>query len=145
MGWLATVERNPDGGFPSAAHRMLPDQRLFAVISGRDRPSASALESLARRGTSVAALVLEGFTAGDDAAPVIRTLQAARIQAVAGRKGAIEDAIQHIETGGTPRVAPRATGVSPKTQAPAADLAGHDASEENQDSPDEAPPERLAA
>ena len=107
MGRLATVERNPDGGFPSAAHRILPDQRVFAVISGRDRASASALESLARRGASVAALVLEGFAAGDDAAPVIRSLQAAHIQAVTGRKGAIEDAIQLIETGGQSRVAQR--------------------------------------
>ena len=48
-------------------------------------------------------LVLEGFAAGDDAAPVIRSLQAAHIQAVAGRKGAIEDAINLIETGGQSR------------------------------------------
>ncbi len=100
---LATVEQNSHGSLPSAIHHVMPDQRFFAIISGRDRASASALESLARRGAPGAVLVLEGFAAGDDAAPVIRSLQAAHIQAVAGRKGAIEDAINLIETGGQSR------------------------------------------
>ncbi len=146
MGQLAIVERNPDGGFPSAAHRILPDQRVFAIISGRDRASAAALESLARRGASVAALVLEGFASGDGAAPVLRSLQAARIQAVAGRRGAIEDTIRLIETGGRspamqrPASTPAGTNVETRTSA-----TGRDATEHEPESPGGVPPQELAA
>ncbi len=145
MGLLATVERNPAGGFPSAAHRILPDQRVFAVISGRDRASASALESLARRGASVAALVLEGFAAGDAAAPVLRSLQAAHVQAIAGRKGAIEDAIQLIETGGQSRVAPRPVETAPRTVANTGATRIGSEAPGSEESPGGVPPQKLAA
>ena len=145
MGRLATVERNPDGGFPAAARRILPDQRVFAVISGRDRASASALESLARRGASVAALVLEGFAPGDDAAPVLRSLRGARIRAVAGRKGAIEDAIRLIETGGQSRVAPRPVGTVPETVANTGTTSIGSEAPRSEESVDGTHPRELAA
>ena len=52
-----------------------------------------------RRGSDVAAVVFEGFTAGDDAGNAVNTLLSSGINAISCSRGEFSDAVSRMERG----------------------------------------------
>ena len=85
----------------------MPGQRVFTVVSSKDVASISAIASLSRRGAAVAAVVLEGFTDGDESGPAVGRLLHAGVAAIPCVKGELQEALAAIENGVTRRAASR--------------------------------------
>ena len=94
---LAVLDAKPGRSLGSALKGVQPGDRVLAVVWARDAASATALAALCRRGCSVAAVVLEGFASGDEAAHTLGLLRRAGAAVVACRRGALEEAVAAIE------------------------------------------------
>jgi len=94
---LAVLDPKPGRSLGSALKEVQPGDRVFGVVWARDAASVMALAALCRRGCSVAAVVLEGFAPGDEAAHALGLLRRAGAAVVACRRGALEEAVAAIE------------------------------------------------
>jgi len=94
---LAVLDAAPGRSLDSALRLLQTEGRVFAVVWARDTASIAALSALCRRGCSVAAVVLEGFAPGDEAAHALAMLREAGAAVVACRRGALEEAVAAIE------------------------------------------------
>jgi uncharacterized protein (DUF58 family) len=104
MHTLAIAERDPGSPMSTSLKDVMPGQRVFTVVSSKDVASISAIASLSRRG---AAVVLEGFTYGDESGPAVGRLLHAGVAAIPCVKGEIREALAAIENGVTRRAASR--------------------------------------
>ena len=94
---LAVLEAAPGRSLGNILRLLEAEGRVFAVVWARDAASVAALSALCRRGCSVAAVVLEGFAPGDEAAHAQAVLREAGAAVVACRCGALEEAVSAIE------------------------------------------------
>lgn len=108
---LAVIEQSLDSPLALTLRNVPTAMRTLGIVAARDRAGAAALALLARRGVSVAAVVLEGFDSGADGFGTVRALERSGIAAIACRRGAIEQAVSLMEQGRTRAAIGRAPGL----------------------------------
>jgi uncharacterized protein (DUF58 family) len=96
---LALVEPGPLKLLGNAIASIPGTARVLAIVSAQDRVSIKALASLALRGGPVSAVVLGGFTEGDDTTAAVTSLRATGVSTIECQRGALEECISAIESG----------------------------------------------
>lgn len=114
---LAQIEDQTTG----TASRWIEDinvgERVLAFVHSSNSELLSSLTAMARSGSEIAAVVFEGFMAGDNAGHAVNTLTSVGINAISCRLGEFSQAIKQMEQGaaaaGTPVVTPVLEPVDP--------------------------------
>lgn len=107
---LAKIEDQASG----TASRWIEDisvgERVLAFVHSSNSGLLSSLAAMSRSGSEIAAVVFEGFMAGDDAGHAVNTLTSVGINAISCHLGEFSQAIRQMEQGaaavGTPVVTP---------------------------------------
>jgi len=96
---LALVETGPLKILGNAIVSIPSSARVLAIVSAQDRVSIRALASLSLRGGSVSAVVLGGFSEGDDSTAAVMSLRATGVSTIDCQRGELEECISAIESG----------------------------------------------
>ena len=114
---LAQIEDQISG----TASRWIEDisvgERVLAFVHSSNSELLSSLAAMARSGSEIAAVVFEGFMAGDNTGHAVNTLTSVGISAISCHLGEFSQAVKQMEQGatavGTPAVVPVLVPVDP--------------------------------
>ena len=96
---LAQIEDQPSGTAIRWSEEISVGERVLAFVHSSNTDLLAALTAMAKSGSDVAAVVFEGFTAGDDAGNAVNTLLSSGINAISCSRGEFSDAVSRMERG----------------------------------------------
>lgn len=99
MSDLAQIEDQPAGTSSDWIQGVNGGERVIAFIHSGNSDLLSALTSMARSGSDVAAVVFEGFMPGDNAQHAVNILASVGVSAISCRRGELSRAMKLMEQG----------------------------------------------
>jgi uncharacterized protein (DUF58 family) len=96
---LARIADQPAGTSSRWAEEVSPGERVLAFVHSSNSELLSSLRAMARSGSDIAAVIFEGFVAGDDAGSAVSMMSSVGVNAMSCRLGEFSTAVHTMEQG----------------------------------------------
>ncbi len=96
---LAQIKDQPAGTSSRWAREVNPGERVLVFVHSSNSELLSTLAAMVRSGSEIAAVVFEGFVAGDSAGNAVSALTSIGVNAISCRSGEFLKAVRQMEQG----------------------------------------------